>query len=119
MDVEGSNVRRVTFAGDYNDGAAWSADGTRIAYASRAERNRFDLAVPRPGDPGQPDASPAGRAATSRPSFSPDGRRIAFSSTRAGGTQIFVIDARSGGYGRAADLPGQQLPRRTGRRTLK
>ncbi len=96
MDVEGSNVRRVTFAGEYNDGAAWSADGTRIAYASRAERNRFDVAVldlvtlasqSLTGGPGSNEA----------PSFSPDGRRIAFSSTRAGGTQIFVIDARTGG----------------------
>jgi TolB protein len=96
MDVEGSNVRRVTFAGEYNDGAAWSADGTRIAYSSRAERNRFDLAILDLVTLGSQTLT-GGPGSNESPSFSPDGRRIAFSSTRAGGTQIFVVDARSGG----------------------
>jgi len=96
MDVEGSNVRRVTFAGEYNDGAAWSADGTRIAYSSRAERNRFDIAVLDLVTLGSQTLT-SGPGSNESPSFSPDGRRIAFASTRAGGTQIFVVDARSGG----------------------
>ena len=96
MDVEGSNIRRVTFEGDYNDGAAWSADGTRIAYASRAERNRFDLAVLDLVTLASQKLT-SGQGSNESPSFSPDGRRIAFASTRAGASQIFVLDARTGG----------------------
>jgi len=96
MDAEGSNLRRVTFEGEYNDGANWSPDGTRLAYATRSERNRFDIAL-------LDLVSLAARRLTTgsgsneSPSFSPDGKRIAFTSTRAGGTQIFVLDARDGG----------------------
>jgi TolB protein len=96
MDVEGSNVRRVTFEGDYNDGAAWSADGTRIAYATRVERNRFDLAILDLVTLAAQKLT-NGPGSNESPSFSPDGRRIAFASTRAGGSQIFALDARSGG----------------------
>jgi TolB protein len=96
MDVEGSNVRRVTFQGEYNDGAAWSADGTRIAFATRVERNRFDLAVLDLVTLASQKLTD-GPGSNESPSFSPDGRRIAFSSTRAGGSQIFVIEAQGGG----------------------
>jgi TolB protein len=96
MDIEGSNIRRVSFEGDYNDGAAWSADGTRIAYATRAERNRFDIRVLDLVTLASQKLTD-GSGSNESPSFSPDGRRIAFASTRAGGPQIFVVDARTGG----------------------
>lgn len=96
MDAEGANVRRVTFQGEYNDGAAWSADGTRIAFATRAERNRFDIAVLDLVTLAAQKLTD-GSGSNESPSFSPDGRRIAFSSTRAGGTQIFLLDSRTGG----------------------
>lgn len=96
MDVEGSNVRRVTFQGEYNDGAAWSADGTRLAYSTRMERNRFDIAVLDLVTLGSQRLT-NGPGSNESPTFSPDGRRIAFASTRQGGTQVYSIDARTGG----------------------
>ena len=38
MDKVGANRRRITFEGTYNESAAWSPRGDRIAYVSRAER---------------------------------------------------------------------------------
>ncbi len=95
MDREGTNVRRVTFQGDYNDGASWSPDGTRLAFATRAERNRFDIAVLDLVTL-QSVRLTSGGGSNEAPSFSPDGRRIAFQSTRTGTPQIFTIEARAG-----------------------
>ncbi len=93
MEAEGTNPRRVTFGGKYNDGAAWHPDGSKLAYARRTDNGRrFDIAVVDlvtleerilTNGPGSHEA----------PSYSPDGRFIAFESTRAGGTQkqIFVM----------------------------
>ena len=38
----------------------------------------------------------SGDGSNESPSFSPDGRRVAFSSTRGGGPQIFVVDSQTG-----------------------
>ncbi len=96
MDVDGANIRRVTFQGDYNDGASWSPDGTRIAYATRVERNRFDIAVVDLVSLAAHRLT-SGNGSNEAPTFSPDGRRIAFTSTRTGGTQIFTANASDGG----------------------
>jgi TolB protein len=95
MDVEGSNLRRVTFQGDYNDGAAFSPDGTRLAYATRVGRDRFDIAVLDLVTL-QSARLTSGAGSNETPSFSPDGRRIAFASTRGGASQVFVMDAQDG-----------------------
>lgn len=96
MDVEGSNVRRVTFQGEYNDGADWSPDGTRLAYATRAERNRFDIAVLDLVTL-QSARATSGGGSNESPSFSPDGRKLAYASNRGGKTQVYVLDAQTGG----------------------
>lgn len=95
MDAEGSNLRRVTFEGEYNDGATWSPDGTRLAYATRSERNRFDIAMVDLVTLAARRLT-AGNGSNEAPTFSPDGRRIAFASSRAGGTQIFAMNASDG-----------------------
>jgi TolB protein len=92
MDAEGANLRRVTFEGEYNDGASWSPDGTRLAYATRVDRQRFDIAILDLVSLAARRVT-AGSGSNEAPTFSPDGRRLAFTSTRAGGTQIFAMDA--------------------------
>ena len=44
MDAEGSNVRRLTYQGNYNDRPSWSPRGDRIAFVSM-EGSRFDVYV--------------------------------------------------------------------------
>jgi TolB protein len=91
MDAEGTNLRRISSDGNYNDGAAWSPEGDAIAYATR-RRGAFDIAVTDlvslrtrllTGTPGSHE----------EPSFSPDGRRLAYTSNRSGSKQIWVMDA--------------------------
>jgi len=92
IDRNGGNLRRVTREGSNNDGADWHPDGTKLAYAHRHEsRNRFDIAVidlitlenrVLTTAPGSHES----------PSFSPDGQRIAFESSRDGSWHIWTID---------------------------
>ena len=65
------------------------------AFATRAERNRFDIAVLDLVTL-QSVRLTSGGGSNEAPSFSPDGRRIAFQSTRTGTPQIFTIEARAG-----------------------
>lgn len=71
MDREGSNLRRVTWIGGYNDQASWSPMGDRIAFARQA--GEFQLMT----------ISPEGTdekwlGVGEQPKWSPDGRHIVF-----------------------------------------
>ena len=44
MDAEGTNVRRISFEGEWNDDATWSPDGEQIAYTSRVN-GRFQIRI--------------------------------------------------------------------------
>ena len=94
MDPEGTNVRRLTFEGEYNDNAAWSPDGTRIAYTSR-RNGRFQIAVTDVVTL-ETKVLTSGPGSQEDPSFSPDGRRIAFAVKRGTAKQVWVIDAETG-----------------------
>jgi TolB protein len=92
MDVDGSNVRRISFEGDYNEGACWRPDGSHLVYASRgagfrfqiAETNLVDLRTSRLTD---------GADSYEQPCYSPDGRRIVFTVKRGPESQIHVMKA--------------------------
>jgi TolB protein len=80
MDAEGANLRRVTFEGNYNDGAAWAPQGDKLVYASRRNGSTFEIVL---GDlvTREERVLTAGRSSDENPSFSPDGRKIAFART--------------------------------------
>lgn len=90
MDIDGTNVRRLSFGGEFHDEPTFSGDGTRVACTTRVD-GRFQIAtldtvtgertvIPGPGN-------------NESPCFSPDGSMLAFSSDRDGAPQIFVTDA--------------------------
>lgn len=89
MDRGGSAARRVSPAGSGRcDQAAWAPKGDRLAYASSV-RGRFDIMVLDLAT-GQAQDITNNPSDDTAPSWSPDGRYVAFSSNRAGGFQIYI-----------------------------
>jgi TolB protein len=94
MDTEGMNAHRLTFSDSYADRATWSpAPYNEIAYAARSgpgfDIRIFDVAT------GQSHQLTNGEGSNESPTFAPNGRHLAFTSTRAGKVQVFTI-ARDG-----------------------
>lgn len=95
MNVDGTNVRRLTFAGKYNASPAWSPDGKTLAFAGQ-DKNNFDIftigvedkVIKRLTDAKKGNGQPAHNES---PSWSPDGRHIVFTSNRTGKYQLFLV----------------------------
>ena len=91
MNVDGSGVRRITT--EWSDRATWSpAPYNEIAYAARSGGG-FDVKI-------WDFATQSIRQITNgigsneSPAFAPNGRHLAFTSTRAGKEQIFTISRK-------------------------
>ena len=88
--ADGLNLRRLTTTESYADRPTWSpAPFNEIAFAARTgpgyDIKTYDLAA------GVTRRITFGEGSNESPSYSPNGRHIAFTSTRAGGVQIFTI----------------------------
>jgi len=88
--ADGLNLRRLTTNESYADRPTWSpAPFNEIAYAARTgpgyDIKVYDLAG------GQTKQITFGEGTNESPAYSPNGRHIAFTSTRAGRVQVFTI----------------------------
>ncbi len=93
MDADGANQRQVTDE-RYCDRPTWSPSlYDEIAYVSRTKTG-FDIMVMEMGS-GTPRQLTHGEGFNESPAWAPSGRHLAFTSTRAGGQQIWTM-ARTG-----------------------
>lgn len=87
--VDGLGLRRLSF--EHSDRATWSpAPHNEIAYAARTGPG-FDIKVLAVGT-GETRQITFGEGSNESPAWAPNGRHLAFSSTRAGRSQIFTVD---------------------------
>jgi TolB protein len=93
MNADGSNVRRLTdsAANDGQYGLTWTRDGKQIVFSSdRGTKDTFQLFIM---DGDGANVSLLAESACCYPSYSPDGKKIAYASRVNGEWEIFVADA--------------------------
>ncbi|MEW5960016.1 MAG: DUF5050 domain-containing protein [Chloroflexota bacterium] len=93
MDADGSNQTRLTFAAGGDGEAAWSADGSKIAFStnrSPAPGNELRIWVM---DADGSNQTMLTTFNSGKPSWSPDGSKIAFFGVIGGDAEIYVMDA--------------------------
>jgi TolB protein len=97
MNANGSNQRRVSFNGPYNTTPTWSPQkGKRVlAYTTRDQGN-FDI-VTLDLDTKQMVRITQNEGNNEEPSFSPNGRAIAYASARPGGAGVYIANADGSG----------------------
>lgn len=93
MNADGSGQRRVSMNGSYNTTPTWSprTDERRIAYTTRDE-STFDI-VTLDLDSGDMVRITQREGVNEEPSFAPNGRVIAFASSRPGGAGVYIANA--------------------------
>ena len=89
VDADGLNLRRLSF--EHSDRATWSpAPFNEIAFAARTGPG-YDIKVLNIAS-GNITQITFGEGSNESPAWAPNGRHLAFTSTRAGRTQVFTVD---------------------------
>ncbi len=86
-----SEVKRITFAGQYNATPNWSPDSKKIVFAGWID-GHFDIFTVT-SDGSKIDRFTQNEGNNEDPTFSPDGSMIAFSSNRSGEKAIYVMNS--------------------------
>ncbi|HVN71623.1 MAG TPA: hypothetical protein VMU10_06355 [Desulfomonilia bacterium] len=88
MDLATKNVRRLTYEGKYNSEPCFSPRGDLVAFSYRAKNDKFCIATIKP-DGSNFRVLPGTGLGDESPSFSPDGRLLAFAG---GDGNIYITD---------------------------
>jgi Tol biopolymer transport system component len=103
VNEDGSDVKRLTPLTWDSFHAAWSPDGSRIAFVSVRDGNP-DVYVMNADGSGELRLTNS-PAIDTDPAWSPDGARIAFSSDRNGNHDIYIMSADGSGVTRVTNSP--------------
>ena len=115
MDADGGNPQNLTNDLNYDRSPSWSPDGKRIAFVSerdghfRGEIGITDELYVMDADGRNQQRLTENRKNDSSPSWSPDGKRIAFAADRKGDLEnfeIYVMDADGGNQQRLTNNRG-------------
>ncbi len=95
MNTDGSQPKRLTFAGHYNSSPSWSPDGKWIAFSSYQKRYNDIFVIRSDGTGLKRLTSSKGkdgkRANNEEPTFSPDSGHVIFVSDRTGKKQLHIV----------------------------
>jgi len=109
MNPDGSARTRLTNTPGTDTWAAWSPDGTKIAFASSRSGNN-EIYVMNADGTGQtrvtdtPPLDPQDPSFTGGPRWSPDGTKIAFTTNKDFNYEIYVMNANGTGQTRLTNL---------------
>ena len=106
MDVDGTNLRRLTTDPGTEGEPAWTPDGSRLIYTATGRGAQPQLHVLRP-DGRPPQALTADPGGQHSPTVSAEGRSLAFVSTRDGNQEIYRMPVE-GGPARRITRTGQR-----------
>jgi len=128
MEPDGSKERQLTFDGFGDWAPTWNPDGTKLVFASRRgtdypsepemQEKGINLFEPTGGHLFMLDLATnqlrqltEGKTDDWRPAWSPDGKKIAFTSSRAGNRDIWVMDVDGSHLQQLTTSPGEdRLP---------
>ena len=113
--TDGSGARRLPYFPLTGwSRAVWSPDGTRIAFAAKSPGQPPTSTSPSHSDIYVMNADGSGKRrlthdarSNAEPAWSPDGRRIAFKSSRDGNSEIYVMNADGSGKRNLTRNPAQ------------
>jgi len=106
MNVNGSDVKRLTSAATEDRPGSYSPDGSKIVFHSGRNDAAFEVYTMN-ADGSNPTRLTFQAGQDSNASWSPDGTRIAFQSSREGGDlEIFTMNTTGGDIRRVTNRPG-------------
>jgi TolB protein len=96
MNSGGSGAQRLSVQGGNSFDPAWSPDGKQIAYVAELRGEGSEIFVMDAATGRNWKRLTNSQGTNEKPSWSPDSRHVVFTTTRAGGAQLYTVHVESG-----------------------